>query len=170
MNNRFTSAMARIALILVAVAAIHVAGAGDAAAQKTGGTLRVAIIGEPPSIDPHVTPATINEIIAGHYLEGLYTRDKNYQPIPMLAEGHTLSADGKVCTIKLRQGVPFHNGKEMTSEDVVASLNRWLKLSTYGKSLAPRIDSVKATGKYAIEIRLKELTSTLIPVLAFENN
>jgi peptide/nickel transport system substrate-binding protein len=171
MNKRLTTrAAARIALILVALLGLHLAGAGDAAAQKAGGTLRVAIIGEPPSIDPHVTTATINEIIAGHYLEGLFTRDKNYQPIPMLAEGYTLSSDGKVCTIKLRQGVPFHNGKEMTSEDVVASLNRWLKLSTYGKSLAPRIDTVKATGKYVVEIRLKELTSTLIPVLAFENN
>jgi ABC-type transport system substrate-binding protein len=58
-----------------------------------------------------------------HYLEGLYTRDKSYQPIPMLAEGHTVSADKQgLQHLRLRHGVIFHNGKEMTAEDVVASL------------------------------------------------
>jgi len=158
--------------LALAMMALLLAGAGiprEARAQKMGGTFRIAIIGEPPTLDPHMTTATINEIMSGHVFEGLYTRDKNYRPIPMLAEGHTVSADGKVYTIRLRHGVPFHNGKELTSEDVVASLGRWLKVSTQGQGLAPRIAGLKGTDKYTVEIALKEPT-ILIPYLAYENN
>ncbi len=171
MNARSGRAFLSAAGLIAAVvcAAVLVAPAG-VAAQKSGGTLRIAILGEPPALDPHWTTATLTEIIAGHYLEGLYTRDKNYQPVPMLAEGHTISPDDKVYTIRLRHGVIFHNGKEMTSEDVVASLNRWLKVATYGKALAPKVETIRATDKYAIEIRLKEPSAVLIPNLAFENN
>jgi peptide/nickel transport system substrate-binding protein len=159
-----------VACIVAALVAVGLAAPAEVAAQKSGGTLRIAILGEPPALDPHWTTATLTEIITGHYLEGLYTRDKSYQPIPMLAEGHTVSADNKVYTIRLRHGVIFHNGKEMTSEDVVASLNRWLKVATYGKALAPKVEAVRATDKYAIEIQLKEPSAVLIPNLAFENN
>src|SRR5215831_10596239 len=157
MAFRFGSASFSVAALVAAVlfAAVFVAPA-EVAAQKSGGTLRIAILGEPPALDPHWTTATLTEIITGHYLEGLFTRDKNYQPIPMLAEGYTVSADNKVFNIRLRHGVIFHNGKEMTSEDVVASLNRWLKVSTYGKALAPKVEGIRATDKYAIEVRLKE--------------
>jgi peptide/nickel transport system substrate-binding protein len=159
-----------LALAAAVFLALGLAGPGDIAAQKSGGTLRVAILGEPPALDPHWTTASLTEITTGHYLESLYTRDKNYQPIPMLAEGHSVSADGKVYTIRLRRGVIFHNGKEMTSDDVVASLNRWLRVSTQGKALAKNVEGVRATDKYAIEIRLKERSAVLIPALAFENN
>jgi len=142
----------------------------DALAQKTGGTLRIAIIGEPPTLDPHWSPATLTEIIAGHYLEGLYARDRNYQPIPMLAEGHSVSADGKLYAIRLRRGVLFHNGKEMTSEDVVASLTRWLRLAVFGKLLARNVESVRAVDRYTVEVALKERSGVLIPSLAFEAN
>ena len=98
MNERFTNAsrsgISLVAAALAAILAVGLAAPAEVAAQKSGGTLRVAIIGEPPSIDPHVTTATINEIIAGHFLEGLYTRDKSYQPIPMLAEGQDRPEDG----------------------------------------------------------------------------
>ena len=54
----------------------------------------------------------------------------------MLAESlPAVSPDGLTYTFKLRQGIKFHNGKEMTSDDVVASLKRWGKQSIYGKDL-----------------------------------
>ena len=51
----------------------------------------------------------------------------------------TVSPDGLTYTFKLRQGIKFHNGKEMTSEDVVASLTRWGKQSIYGKALFAQV-------------------------------
>ena len=59
-----------------------------AEAQKKGGTLRVGILGEPPSLDVHWTTATITETLGNHIYEGLYTLDAANRPIPMLAESH----------------------------------------------------------------------------------
>src|SRR5262245_13602826 len=103
-----------------------------AAAQdtpRTGGVLKAAMIGEPPSLDLHATSATITQQITWHIYENLYTYDRQYSPIPMLAESVTLAAGGRRYTIKLRRGVKFHNGNEMTSADVVSSLTRWGKVA-----------------------------------------
>ena len=50
----------------------------------------------------------------------------------------------------------FHNGKEMTSDDVVASLARWGKQSIYGKTLFAQVAEWKALDKYTVEMKLKE--------------
>ena len=88
-------------------------GAGPAAAQETpraGGILKAAMIGEPPTLDTHTTTATISYQIAWHVFETLYTYDRQFQPIPHLAEGHTVADGGRRYTITLRKGVKFHNG------------------------------------------------------------
>jgi peptide/nickel transport system substrate-binding protein len=90
---------------------------------RTGEVLKAAMIGEPPSPDLHWTTAIITQQISWHVFETLYAYDRNFSPIPMLAEGHTLTDGGRRYTIGLRKGVRFHNGKEMTSTDVVPSLN-----------------------------------------------
>ena len=92
---------------------------------RFGGVLKVAMIGEPPSLDPHSTTAVITLESMRHVFETLYTFDKEWSPIPHLAEGHTVTDGGRQYTITLRKGVRFHNGKEMTAADVVPSLNRW---------------------------------------------
>ena len=60
----------------------------DAQAQdapRTGGVLKAAMIGEPPSLDLHWTTAVITQQITWHVYEALYTYDRNFTPIPMLA-------------------------------------------------------------------------------------
>src|SRR5262249_51464182 len=111
---------------LAMIAVVFVAGGAALAADtpRKGGVIRVGNLGEPPALDAHWTPASITETLANHIYEGLYSLDSSNKPIPMLAEGVSISKDGLVYTFKLRQGVKFHNGKEMTSEDVVASLAR----------------------------------------------
>ncbi|MBI5628619.1 MAG: ABC transporter substrate-binding protein, partial [Candidatus Rokubacteria bacterium] len=125
------------ALTVFALLALLVA-APPATAQETprmGGVLKAAMIGEPPSLDLHWTTAVIVQQITWHVYETLYTYDKSFNPIPMLADGHTITDAGRRYTITLRKGVKFHNGKEMTAADVVPSLQRWGKMSTAGKAL-----------------------------------
>jgi peptide/nickel transport system substrate-binding protein len=140
-----------------------------AAEPKFGGSLKVAMIGEPPTLDGHWTTATIVSIISHHYLEPLFTFGDKYNIIPMLAESYKIGAGAKVYTIKLRQGVPFHNGKEMTSADVVASLNRWGKIATVGKRLFSQVESLKAVDKYTVEFRMKGPSGIVLPSLANVN-
>jgi peptide/nickel transport system substrate-binding protein len=148
------------------------AGAGsDAGAQRRGGIVRIGNLGEPPTLDAHWTTATLTEVLTNHLYEGLYSLDDGYRPIPMLAEGlPAVSRDGLTYTFKLRQGVKFHNGKEMTAEDVVASLNRWGKQSNYGKPLYAQMAEVRAVDKHTVEMRLKEKSAIVVISLAVPNN
>ena len=129
---------------------------------RMGGVLKVAMIGEPPSLDLHWTTAVITQQISWHVFETLYTYDRNFTPIPMLAEGHTVTDGGRRYTIALRKGVRFHNGKEMTSADVVPSLNRWGKISTPGKALWKNVEAVEAKDPYTVVIHLKEPSGSLL--------
>jgi peptide/nickel transport system substrate-binding protein len=145
--------------------------AADAQAPRKGGVLRVGNLGEPPTLDAHWTTATLTEVLTNHLYEGLYALDEGYRPIPMLAEGMpTVSQDGLTYGIRLRQGIKFHNGKEMTSDDVVASLKRWTQQSQYGRALAAVLAEMRATGKYAIELKLKQKSAAVVVSLAAPNN
>jgi peptide/nickel transport system substrate-binding protein len=162
----------KLRLLGVAVLPVLVLGLGaQAQAPRKGGILRVGNLGEPPTLDAHWTTATLTEVLTNHLYEGLYALDEGYRPIPMLAEAMpTVSADGLTYAIRLRQGIKFHNGKEMTSDDVVASLNRWMQQSQYGKALAAVLAEMRATGKYAIELKLKQKSAAVVVLLAAPNN
>ncbi len=158
-------------IILALLAVVLLGGPALAAdAPKRGGVLRVGNLGEPPALDAHWTTASITETLTNHLYEGLYSLDASNRPIPMLAEGHTVSRDGLTYTFKLRQGVKFHNGKEMTSEDVVASLARWGKQSIYGKALFAQVAEWKAVDKYTAEMKLREKSAIVLISLAVPNN
>src|SRR3954454_12615674 len=83
--------------------------------------LREATIGEPPPLDVMLTTADVAAVIGRHIFETLYALDSNYNPRPALADSDRVDDGGKTIVITLRQGVTFHNGKEMTAGDVVAS-------------------------------------------------
>ena len=139
-------------------------------APKTGGVFKAAMIGEPPSLDLHTTTAVITQQITWHIYETLYTYDKGYQPIPMLAEGHTVGDRGRTYTFKLRRGVKFHNGKEMTAADVVASLKHWGKLAGRGKAVSKDLEGIESKDPYTVVIYLKEPMPALLVGLAHPNN
>ncbi len=133
---------------------------------RFGGVLKVAMIGEPPSLDPQRSNAGITLGIMRHVFEALYTPDKDWSPIPHLAEGHTVSDGGRQHTITLRKGVRFHNGTEMTAADVVASLNRWGRMNAIGRALWKSVEAVDGKGPYEIVIHLKEPAGALLSGLA----
>src|SRR5256884_1686346 len=156
----------------VGLAAILRSASSVAAAEtpKRGGVLRVGNLGEPPALDAHGTTASITETLTNHVYEGLYSLDASNRPTPMLAESHTVSKDGLTYTFKLRHGIKFHNGKEMTSEDVVPSLARWGKQSIYGKALFAQVADWRAVDTYTVEMKLKEKSAIVLISLAVPNN
>src|SRR5829696_10571843 len=110
----------------LAFALSALAGPG-AMAQERGGVVNVATVGEPPMLDPMVSTADLVGMVTQHFFETLYTFDKSWKVTPLLAAAMPdLSEDGNVYTIRLRDGVSFHDGSHMTSADVVASLKRWM--------------------------------------------
>lgn len=131
-----------------------------------GGTIRVAIAGEPPTLDIHQTTAGIVSYITWSIYEPLFTYDENYQLIPMLAESHEVSDDGLVNVIRLRQDVPFHNGETMTAADVIASINRWGAISGVGQSLLGVTEELREVDDHTIEFHLAEPYGSLATALA----
>jgi peptide/nickel transport system substrate-binding protein len=152
------------------VAGLLALGAGPVGAQQKGGIVNVATVGEPPTLDPMVSTADLVGIITQHFFETLFTFDKNWKVTPLLAESMPdISEDGKVYTIKLRQGVTFHDGSPMTSEDVLASLKRWTELASRGKQTATIIDKIEALDPATVRITLKAPYAPLLALLSFNN-
>lgn len=90
--------------------------------------LNIALSIQPTTLDTQLVTGTATREVSRNFYETLVTLDSNYQAVPMLAESIDESEDGKEYTFYLREGVKFHNGKEMTAEDVAASMNRWKEL------------------------------------------
>jgi peptide/nickel transport system substrate-binding protein len=165
--------LVRRAFVVSVAAAVGLALGGPASAQeqpRMGGVFKVAMIGEPPTLDLHTTTAVIVQQITWHVYEGLYTYDRNYNPIPLLVEAHAVSDKGRTYTFKLRRGVKFHNGKELSSADVVASLRRWGRLATPGKQFWRNVEGLEAKDPLTVALYLKEPSGALFMGLARPNN
>ena len=95
-----------------------------AAAPQPGGHLVVAVPIDPDTFDPHRAVAAATQEIDFNIYQGLVSYDAEGRIIPALAESWDISEDGTVYTFTLRENVVFHNGRAMTADDVIFSLNR----------------------------------------------
>lgn len=138
-------------------------------AFAAGGALRVAVIDEPPTLDQHVVTSDLTTMIAQHIFEGLYTFDSKYSPVPLLVKGEEMKDDGKTAVLTLREGVKFHNGKELDAGDVLASLKRWGEFGARGPVLFSNLEKVEATGKYEVTLFFKAPFAPWKNLLAFMN-
>lgn len=98
--------------------------------SKFGGTLHAAFQNEWAGLDPHTVSSYSSYQILNNVLEGLTTYDDDLNLQPGLAESWEQSEDGKTWTFHLREGVQFHNGREMTAEDVKWSFERLIDPET----------------------------------------
>ncbi len=90
--------------------------------------------------------------------------DADMNPVPELAESWEVSKDGLAWTFKLRQGVKFHDGQEMTSADVKFTFDRLFEKSP-GKSDFIAVDKVEPAGKYAVKFTTKEPFAGMLAAL-----
>lgn len=67
--------------------------------------------------------------------ESLFQMDDNYQPQPELAYSYEFTNEGRKLKVQLRENVTFHNGRTLTSEDVVATLDYMFELSGFDDDL-----------------------------------
>ncbi len=127
------------------------------------------MIDEAPSLDQQVITADLTTMIAMHMFEGLYTFDSKYAPVPMLVKEEEVKNEGKDIVLRLREGIKFHNGKELTAEDVYASLVRWSKFGSRGPVLFNNIEKMEITGKYEVSLYFKQPFAPWKNLLAFMN-
>jgi peptide/nickel transport system substrate-binding protein len=120
-----------------------------------GGDFIFALEAKVPTYDQHVSTSAQSRNVASLMFESLITRDEKMQPTLALAESVNESPDGMSYTFKIRQGVPFHNGKIMTSADVVASYERYRKVGV-DKSMFGVIDTFEAPDASTFVVKMKQ--------------
>lgn len=163
MHSRGTRVyLAALAVLLLAVAPAVMS------AEKRTDTVVYAYTASPPTLDWHWSTANAVRTAAPHIWEGLVAYDSSSKLHPMLAEKWELSKDELTWTFYLRKGIRFHNGKEMTSEDVVASVKRWMQVSPRQADMS-LVKDVQAAGKYSVVFKLKDKFGALPAVLGLRS-
>lgn len=134
------------------------------APAKPGGVLISAQATEATGLDPQLVPALSRSRRSPMMYNQLVRFDPEMNVVPELAESWETSKDGLVWTFKLRQGVKFHDGQEMTSADVKYTFDRLFDKSP-GKSDFIAVDKVEPVGKYQVKFTTKEPFSGLLAAL-----
>jgi peptide/nickel transport system substrate-binding protein len=89
-----------------------------------GGHLRISSVGSVQSFDPLWTTASSTGNVSSMILEALFAYKEDFTLGKMLVDDWTVSADGLKWTFKIREGVEFHDGSSLTTEQVVGTLRR----------------------------------------------
>jgi len=126
-------------------------------------TLNVALTSEPTTMDPTQTVDTWSSTIFANVYETLLEVDENGEIVPKLAESYEI-VDDTTYDFKIPKGVKFHNGDEMTVDDVVFSINR-AKESAILTSVTADIDSAEALDDTTVRIHLKQASAPFLSYL-----
>ena len=178
-KGRTTGAARGAVGALAGLAAIGLlAGAGPAAAQddvcagNKGGTMVVTSTQVPRHLNPAVQSGVATAVPGTQIFASPLRFDKDWKPVPYLAEKVDVSEDGKTVTIVLRDGVTFHDGKPVTSEDVKFSIETIKANHPFQTMLAP-VESIDTPDPLTTVLHLSQphpaiklaMSPALMPIL-----
>src|SRR5579864_6975928 len=133
------------------------------AAPKHGGVLRYGILNRPPHFDVHQSGTVGNIGTQGCMFDNLIRRDprdSGKSIVPDLAHSWEIAKDGKTYTFHLRKGVQFHDGTDLTADDVKATFDRIRKppqgVSIPRSVLFKAVSDIAAPDKYTVQFKLAE--------------
>ncbi|MBS3787623.1 ABC transporter substrate-binding protein [Candidatus Bipolaricaulota bacterium] len=167
--------------ILLAVSLTFSGVVGFSAQEpKQGGTLNVAIsYGDPSTLDPHLSSSITSNQVIEQIFDGLIAIEPGTLEIkPEVAKNWIASADGKTYWFKLRKGVKFHNGTELTASDFKYSAERigdpdfaspeidlivlMKGAREYMDGEAEEISGITVIDKYTLKIELTEFSPAFL--------
>lgn len=141
-------------------------GAVETSTDSTGAAqeIRVRINDDPDFLDPHHATASISFQMILNMFEGLFIPQTDGSLTEGIAESYEVSDDGLTYTFTIRQGVKFHNGEELTMDDVVYTFERLMGLNG-GEKLSnnfDNVDSIEAKDDTTFVMTLKEPNSNFL--------
>jgi peptide/nickel transport system substrate-binding protein/oligopeptide transport system substrate-binding protein len=158
-----------------------IAGVKDREVPSRGGTYRRPLEFMPRTLDPAMARDLYSVTVIQQLFDGLVQFDQNLNVIPAIARSWKISHEGLTYTFFLREGVKFHNGREIVADDVVYSFTRVAdpknkspgshlleKVLGFNEFQDGKIDYVKgfkSIDKFTFEIRLSEPFYPFISVL-----
>ncbi|GAB3604161.1 ABC transporter substrate-binding protein [Microbacterium aureliae] len=149
------------AALLVGALVLAACAPGEAPAPTQTGepdpdaSVAIRLVLEPGNLDIRETAgAALDQILIDNVYQGLVARTPEQDVVPALASDFEVSADGLTYTFTLREGVTFHDGQELTPEDVVWSLETRKGSDTWR-------DAARLAGIQTIEAEGQQITLTL---------
>ncbi len=164
-----TSVIMLLGLVFAPMAAI-------AEEPQRGGTLKVAIAGDPPSLDMHQEQTFKVTIPMSTIYNSLVSFDPHGFPkiIGDVAKSWEKSEDGKTWTFQLHEGIKYHDGTELTAADAKASWDKIFNppkgVTSPRRSLYQMIESVDAPEKYTVVFHLKYPAASFLSMIAHPSN
>ncbi len=116
-------------------------------------TIRWARSQDTLTLDPHAQNEGPTHAFSHHVYEPLMQRDMVGEIIPLLATDWSVTDDPTIWEFQLRQGVLFHDGSEMTADDVVFSLNRAMEPTSDMRGLLTSVADVIKVDDYTVHIQ-----------------
>ncbi|WP_262677821.1 ABC transporter substrate-binding protein [Paenibacillus sp. J5C2022] len=123
-----------------------------------GGEVVMVVPQDPDYLDPHMSAASGTLEMMFNVFEGLLKSNEKGELQPAVASSYDISEDGLTYTFKLREGVKFHNGNDVTAEDVQYSIERLMGKDT-GQPLKTAFDNVESVtiiDAHTVELKLKQ--------------
>src|SRR5712675_1291894 len=148
-------------LLAVVAAFATVAAAPFASAQ----TIKVVMHSDVKILDPVFSGAYITRNHAYMIYDTLFAIDEKLQVKPQMVDKWETSADGLTWTFTLRDGLEWHDGTPVTSEDCVASLKRWAARDSMGQKLALSVQDYKIVDPKTFQIVLKQKFGPLLEAI-----
>jgi peptide/nickel transport system substrate-binding protein len=136
---------------------------------ESASTLKFIPYADLALLDPMVAAfVTRNHVMM--VFDTLFALDADGVPQPQMLEGYTVSADGKLWLMTLREGLVFHDGTPVLGRDVVASIQRWWTGDAYGQAVAANTDELTAPDDKTVQFRMKRKFGLLPFALAHPTN
>src|SRR4051812_33324690 len=156
MAPRFRRAAAAVLLIAAALF-------GTAASAQT---LRTAMHSDLKVVDPIWTTALISVHHGYMIYDTLFALDETLAVRPQMVERYNVSADQRLWTFTLREGLTWHDGAPVTADDCVASLRRWGARDTMGQKLLSYVSALSAPDGKTIRMELEAPYGLVLQTLA----
>jgi peptide/nickel transport system substrate-binding protein len=150
---------------LAALAMATMALLGTTAAQAQEKVLRVVPHSNLAILDPIWTTAYMSRNHGYMIYDTLFGTDENGKIKPQMVDSWTVSGDNRLWTFKLRKGLEFHDGKPVTGDDVIASLQRWGKRDAMGSALMQFVQRMDSPAPDTFRIFLGEACGFVLEAL-----
>ena len=165
----WTATLAAAVAALISAAPAMAQGTQPAASAETpkrGGTLTAIVQPEPVILTAALNTAAPTGVVTGSIFEGLVDYDADLNPVPALAESWETSKDGLTFTLKLRDGVKWHDGKPFTSADVKWTLEEvWKKIHPRNQAIFAKVTSVDTPDDRTVVLHLSQPSVAILSSL-----
>ncbi len=139
--------------------------AADATGAQGNAEISISLNADPPKLDPALSTAFVDRQVLNSIMDKLVDLDAEGNIVPMLATEWNVSEDGLTYTLKLREGVKFHDGTDFNAEAVRFNMERGMAETSPRRTELSAVQSIEAVDPQTVRITLKEPFAPFLSIL-----